>query len=484
MIQYNKNPRRNPNQVRDASERVKDFKEVSNGLTLDSVKDEASRCMQCVRPMCQKGCPVSLNIPSFMNKVKDGDIDGAYEIISKDSCLPSICGRVCPQETQCEGSCLRGKIKSDKVNFDDPVSIGAVERYVADHHSKTSIKKPKLNGKKVAVIGSGPASVSCAYDLAVNGVKVTMYEALHLPGGVLMYGIPSFRLPKDIVQNEINKLKELGVDIVTDFVIGKTLTMDQLSSEYDSIFLAYGAGLPKFMNIKGEDSIGVFSANEYLTRVNLMHANESESKTPLYKSKKAVVVGGGNVAMDACRVLRRLGSEVHCVYRRSEEELPARKEEVIHAKEEGIIFNFLTSPIEINSDRSGSLSRRDPNYNPNYGHVTSITVQKQKLTEPDASGRRKPVPVDVSEDKDAIYKIDCDCVVLALGTSPNPVLTSSCDIKTDSHGCLVVDENLMTSIPGVFAGGDAVTGAATVISAMGAGRKAAKSILKYIGIEN
>lgn len=481
IMAYNPRVTRNEMNVRPADVRNKDFEEVATGYTKVQAIDEATRCLNCKVPQCQKGCPVGINIPAFLKKVGEDDIDGAYSVISESSCLPAICGRVCPQEKQCEAQCLRGKMVDPKTKAKgESVAIGRVERYVADNHNKIKEKVAKSNGHKVAVVGSGPSGLACAYDLSLLGYKVTIFEALHRAGGVLIYGIPEFRLPKRIVAEEIELLKSRGVEVRCDVVIGRTITLQQLEKEYDAIFLGTGAGLPKFLNIPGEDSMGVFSANELLTRVNLMHAHEGESKTPFIKPKKAVVIGGGNVAMDALRVLKRVGAEVTCVYRRSMEELPARKEEVEHAKEEGIIFDLLRNPIEIISDRTGSMSLRASDFNPNYGRVTGIKVQKQKLGQPDSSGRRSPVPVSIEEDKDAIYTIECDCVVEALGTSPNPIISSSSGISVNNHGCFIVDENEMTSIGGVFSGGDAVTGAATVISAMGAGKKAAAGIDKYI----
>ena len=431
--------------------RATNFDEVCLGYTKEEAVLEASRCLNCKNARCMQGCPVSINIPGFISKVKDGDIEGAYNVISLSSSLPAVCGRVCPQETQCEAQCIRG-VKGEAV------SIGRLERFVADSAKEMGIK-PQLpsdmvkKGKKVAVIGAGPSGLTCAGDLAKMGYDVTIFEALHKAGGVLVYGIPEFRLPKEkVVAKEVENIKELGVKIVTDAVIGRSLTIDDLfeNEGFSAVFIGSGAGLPRFMNIPGEQALGVFSANEYLTRSNLMGAFSPDSRTPIMRAKKAVIVGGGNVAMDAARTAKRLGAEVHVVYRRSEAELPARAEEVHHAKEEGIIFDLLTNPVEIVADENG--------------WVKGCTCIRMELGEPDASGRRSPVPVEGSE-----FTIDCDAVIMSLGTSPNPLI-----------GGIIVNEAEMTSRAGVFAGGDAVTGAATVILAMGAGKAAAKGIDEYL----
>lgn len=447
----------------DPAVRATNFDEVNLGYTKDEAILEASRCLTCKNARCIQGCPVSIDIPSFIARVKEGDVAGAYSVISESSALPAVCGRVCPQETQCEAQCIRG-IKGEAV------SIGRLERFVADSAKEMGIKPQLPEGlvkkdKKVAVIGAGPAGLTCAGDLARMGYDVTIFEALHKAGGVLVYGIPEFRLPKEkVVAKEVENVKALGVKIVTDAVIGRALTIDDLMDKegFSAVFIGSGAGLPKFMNIPGEQSLGVFSANEYLTRSNLMGAFSEDSRTPIMRAKKAVIVGGGNVAMDAARTARRLGAEVHIVYRRSEEELPARKEEVGHAKEEGIIFDLLTNPVEILADENG--------------WVTGCKCIRMELGEPDASGRRSPVPVEGSE-----FTIDCDAVIMSLGTSPNPLIkktTSGLDVN--KRGGIVVNEAEMTTREGVFAGGDAVTGAATVILAMGAGKAAAKGIDEYL----
>ena len=451
-----------PVREQDPEVRSHNFDEVCMGYNREEAELEASRCLNCRRPRCVVGCPVNINIPSFIMKVKDGDIAGAYDTISESSSLPAICGRVCPQETQCEGLCVRG-IKGEAV------SIGKLERYVADTAKAMGIKPhsaARRNGRKVAVIGSGPAGLSCAGDLAKMGYDVTIFEALHRAGGVLVYGIPEFRLPKNaVVDKEIENVKALGVKIETDVVIGKSTTIDALMKEdgFEAVFIGSGAGLPKFMNIPGEQALGVFSANEYLTRSNLMGAFSENSRTPIMRAKRAVIIGGGNVAMDAARTALRLGAETHIVYRRSEEELPARAEEVHHAKEEGIIFNLLTNPVRINADENG--------------WVKSVTCLRMELGEPDASGRRRPVEVPGSE-----FDIACDCVIMSLGTSPNPLISSTTKgLDINRWKCIEADENSgQTSKKGVFAGGDAVTGAATVILAMGAGRAAAKGIDEYL----
>ena len=424
--------------------------------------EEASRCINCKNAQCIKGCPVSINIPGFIEKVKNGDVEGAYQVISESSALPAVCGRVCPQESQCEGKCIRG-IKGE------PVSIGKLERFVADSAREAGIKPQgaaKKNGKKVAVIGSGPAGLTCAGDLARMGYEVTIFEALHEPGGVLVYGIPEFRLPKTkVVAKEIENVKSLGVKIETNVVVGKSVTIDELLEEegYDAVFIGSGAGLPKFMGIPGEQANGVFSANEYLTRSNLMKAFCEDSNTPIMHGKKVAVVGGGNVAMDAARTALRLGAEVHIVYRRSEEELPARVEEVHHAKEEGIIFDLLTNPVEILEDEKG--------------WVNGIRCIKMELGEPDESGRRRPVEVPGSE-----FVIDVDTVIMSLGTSPNPLISSTTKgLEINKRKCIIAEEDCgKTTKEGVYAGGDAVTGAATVILAMEAGKAGARGIHEYL----
>ncbi len=442
--------------------RAKNFEEVCLGYNREEAMEEASRCINCKNAQCIKGCPVAINIPGFIEKVKDGKMDEAYQIISQSSALPAVCGRVCPQESQCEGKCIRG-IKGE------PISIGKLERFVADWASENGIKPEgakEKKGKKVAVIGSGPAGLTCAGDLAKLGYDVTIFEALHEAGGVLVYGIPEFRLPKEkVVRKEIENVKALGVKIETDVVIGKSTTIDELMEEegFDAVFIGSGAGLPKFMGIPGEQANGVFSANEYLTRSNLMKAFKEDSRTPIMRGHKVAVVGGGNVAMDAARTALRLGAEVHIVYRRSEEELPARVEEVHHAKEEGIIFDLLTNPVEILSDESG--------------WVNGIKCVKMALGEPDESGRRRPVTVEGSE-----FVIDVDTVIMSLGTSPNPLISSTTEgLEVNKWKCIVADEEFgKTTKEGVYAGGDAVTGAATVILAMGAGKAGAKGIDEYL----
>ena len=454
--------KKTPVREQDAKVRATNFEEVCLGYNGEEAKEEASRCINCKNAQCIKGCPVSINIPGFIEKVKNDDIEGAYQVISESSALPAVCGRVCPQESQCEGKCIRG-IKGE------PISIGKLERFVADWASENGIR-PKgaaeKNGKKVAVIGSGPAGLTCAGDLAKMGYDVTIFEALHEAGGVLVYGIPEFRLPKTrVVAKEIENVKSLGVKIETNVVVGKSVTIDELLNEegFDAVFIGSGAGLPKFMGIPGEQANGVFSANEYLTRSNLMKAFNEDSNTPIMRGKKVAVVGGGNVAMDAARTALRLGSEVHIVYRRSEEELPARVEEVHHAKEEGIIFNLLTNPVEILEDEKG--------------WVKGIRCIKMELGEPDESGRRRPVEVPGSE-----FVIDVDTVIMSLGTSPNPLISSTTKgLEINKRKCIVAaEENGQTSKEGVYAGGDAVTGAATVILAMGAGKAGAKGIDEYL----
>ena len=424
--------------------------------------EEASRCINCKNAQCIKGCPVAINIPAFIEQVKEGNIEKAYQVISESSALPAVCGRVCPQESQCEGKCIRG-IKGE------PVSIGKLERFVADWASENGIipqGADQKNGKKVAVIGSGPAGLTCAGDLAKMGYEVTIFEALHEAGGVLVYGIPEFRLPKTkVVAREIENVKSLGVKIETNVVVGKSVTIDELLKEegFDAVFIGSGAGLPKFMGIPGEQANGVFSANEYLTRSNLMKAFDENSNTPIMRGNKVAVVGGGNVAMDAARTALRLGAEVHIVYRRSEEELPARVEEVHHAKEEGIIFDLLTNPVEVIEDEKG--------------WVKGIKCIKMELGEPDESGRRRPVEVPGSE-----FVIDVDTVIMSLGTSPNPLISSTTEgLEVNKWKCIVTDEEFgKTTKEGVYAGGDAVTGAATVILAMGAGKAGAKGIDEYL----
>ncbi|MCR5390022.1 MAG: NADPH-dependent glutamate synthase [Lachnospiraceae bacterium] len=441
--------------------RAKNFEEVCIGYNKEEAMAEATRCLNCKNPMCVQGCPVSINIPGFIQELKEGNIEGAYQVISLSSALPAVCGRVCPQERQCEGKCIRG-IKGEAL------SIGKMERFVADWARENNVKPApatEKKGKKVAVIGSGPSGLTCAGDLAKAGYDVTIYEALHKAGGVLVYGIPEFRLPKEkVVEKEIENIKGLGVDIETDVIVGKSITIDELLGEegFDAVYIGSGAGLPRFMGIPGENANGVFSANEYLTRSNLMKAYQDDSKTPIMKSKKVAVVGGGNVAMDAARTALRLGAEVHIVYRRGESELPARAEEVHHAKEEGIQFDLLTNPIEILED--------------DKGWVSGIKCIRMELGEPDASGRRKPVEVAGSE-----FTIDVDTVIMALGTSPNPLISSTTKgLDTDKKKCIVADEVGKTSRDSVYAGGDAVTGAATVILAMGAGKTAAKAIDEFL----
>ena len=442
--------------------RNKNFDEVCLGYNIDEAKEEATRCINCKNAKCITGCPVSINIPAFIAQVKDGNIEEAYKIISESSALPAVCGRVCPQESQCEGKCIRG-IKGEAI------SIGKLERFVADYARENNIK-PVVNAekknKKVAVIGSGPSGLTCAGDLAKMGYDVTIFEALHEPGGVLVYGLPEFRLPKKtVVASEIENVKALGVKIETNVIIGKSLTIDQLLEEedFDAVFIGSGAGLPRFMGIPGENANGVFSANEYLTRSNLMKAFRDDYDTPIARFNKVAIVGGGNVAMDAARTALRLGAEVHIVYRRSESELPARAEEVHHAKEEGIIFDLLTNPTEIIADENG--------------WVKGMKCVKMELGEPDASGRRKPVEIPDSE-----FVMDLDAVIMSLGTSPNPLISSTTKgLEVNKRKCIVAEEeNGATSKTGVYAGGDAVTGAATVILAMGAGKAAAKGIDEYL----
>ena len=456
---------KNPMPHQDPQVRACNFNEVALGYTKEQAVDEAQRCLNCKHRPCVSGCPVQINIPDFIAKVAEGDFEAAYQIIARDSALPAVCGRVCPQESQCEAKCVRG-VKGE------PVGIGRLERFVADWHNANATEKavaPASNGHKVAVIGSGPAGLTCAGDLAKKGYEVTVFEALHLAGGVLVYGIPEFRLPKSIVQKEVDTLKELGVKIETNAVIGRAITIDELKDEYgfEAVFIGSGAGLPKFMNIPGENLKGVYSANEFLTRINLMKAYKDGADTPIQHSMKVAVVGGGNVAMDAARCAKRLGAEVYIVYRRSETELPARAEEVEHAKEEGIIFKTLTNPVEI----LGYHNPDDPR-DPKNGSVSGIRCVEMELGEPDASGRRRPIVKKGSE-----FEIDLDCVIMALGTSPNPLIKSTTQgLETEKWGGIIADENGLTSRENVYAGGDAVTGAATVILAMGAGKTAAKAI--------
>jgi len=451
-----------PVREQDPAVRAKNFEEVCYGYNKEEAMEEASRCINCKNAKCIEGCPVSINIPAFIHEVKEGNFEEAYKIIGKSSALPAVCGRVCPQESQCEGKCIRG-LKGE------PISIGKLERFVADYALENDIKPEKAettNGHKVAVIGSGPAGLTCAGDLAKLGYDVTVFEALHELGGVLVYGIPEFRLPKKkVVAKEIDKVKELGVKFETNVVIGKSTTIDQLMEDegFEAIFIGSGAGLPKFMGIPGENANGVFSANEYLTRNNLMKAFDPSYDTPIAAGTKVAVVGGGNVAMDAARTALRLGADVHIVYRRSEEELPARVEEVHHAKEEGVIFDLLTNPVEILVDENG--------------YVKGMKCVKMALGEPDASGRRRPVVVEGSE-----FEMELDTVIMSLGTSPNPLISSTTEgLEVNKWKCIVAEEdNGKTTKEGVYAGGDAVTGAATVILAMGAGKAGAKGIHEYL----
>lgn len=458
----NMDPKKCPMPSQDPLVRSHNFDEVALGYTWDMAVNEAKRCLNCPKKPCQSGCPVGIDIPAFIAKVAEEDMEGAYQVLSASSALPAVCGRVCPQENQCEGKCVRG-IKGESVG------IGRLERFVADWHRancKQAPEKPVSNGHKVAVIGAGPSGLTCAGDLAKMGYDVTMYEALHAAGGVLMYGIPQFRLPKEIVQHEISALKKLGVKIVVDAVIGRTFTIKELMEEegFSAVYVGTGAGLPHFMQIDGENLNGVYSANEFLTRVNLMKAYEFPNyATPVYVGKKAAIVGAGNVAMDAARTAKRLGAEqVYIVYRRSEEEMPARKEEIGHAKEEGIELRLLNNPVAILGDEKG--------------WVNGLKCVKMELGEADASGRRSPVAIEGSE-----YVLDVDMVVMAIGQGPNPLIKQTTpDLEVNKRGNIVADEAGATSIPGVFAGGDIVTGAATVISAMGAGKKAAAAIDEYL----
>ena len=446
----------------DPVERAKNFKEVCLGYDNERAVKEASRCLHCKNPKCVEGCPVSINIPEFISHIKENDIEGAAKEIAKYSSLPAVCGRVCPQESQCEGKCVLG-IKGE------PIAIGKLEKYAADWARENNVDvsfKEESNNIKVAIIGSGPAGLTCAGDLAKKGYDVTIFEALHEPGGVLVYGIPEFRLPKEeVVKAEIDNIKKLGVKIETNVIVGRTITIDEILNDegFKAVFIGSGAGLPKFMGIPGENANGVFSANEFLTRVNLMKAFKEDYDTPVKVGKRVAIVGGGNVAMDAARTALRLGAESHIVYRRSESELPARQEEVHHAKEEGVVFDILTNPVEILSYENG--------------WVKGIKCVKMELGEADDSGRRRPVPVEGSE-----FVMDVDTVIMSLGTSPNPLISSTTDgLETNKWKCLIADEETgLTTKEGVYAGGDAVTGAATVILAMGAGKKAAKAIDEYL----
>ena len=452
--------KKNEMPVQDPMVRNGNFLEVALGYTPEQAVNEAERCLNCKNKPCVAGCPVAIDIPAFITKIKEQDFEGAYQIIAKSSALPAVCGRVCPQETQCESKCVRG-IKGE------PVAIGRLERFVADWHNANSTEapvKPESNGHKCAIIGAGPSGLTCAGDLARMGYEVTIFEALHLAGGVLVYGIPEFRLPKKIVQREIENLQAMGVKVETNVVVGRTIEIDELfAMGYESIFIGSGAGLPNFMNIPGENLKGVYSANEFLTRVNLMKAYLKNSDTPIKDCKNVAVVGGGNVAMDAARSAKRLGAEnVYIVYRRGMEELPARKEEVEHAEEEGIIFKTLTNPVEVLGDE--------------HKFVTGIKCVEMELGEPDASGRRRPIVKPDSE-----FVLDVDCVIMSIGTSPNPLIRNTTKgLDTNKWGCFIADENGLTSREGIYAGGDAVTGAATVILAMGAGKTAAKAMDEYI----
>ena len=467
----NMSPKKNPMPHQDPVVRAGNFSEVALGYTKEQAMDEATRCLHCKNSPCVTGCPVQIHIPEFIAKVAEGDFEAAYQIIAQDSALPAVCGRVCPQETQCESKCVRG-LKAESVG------IGRLERFVADWHNanvQEKAAKPASNGHKVAVIGSGPSGLTCAGDLARKGYEVTVFEALHLAGGVLVYGIPEFRLPKSIVQKEVDGLKELGVKIETNVVIGRSITIDELMEEmgFEAVFIGSGAGLPMFMHIPGENLKGVYSANEFLTRINLMKAYKDGADTPIMplKGKKVAVVGGGNVAMDAARCSKRLGADVYIVYRRSEKELPARAEEVEHAKEEGIIFKTLTNPTEI-LGYNNPEDKRDPK----NGSVIGLKCVEMELGEPDASGRRRPIVKEGSE-----FEMEMDCVIMALGTSPNPLIKSTTKgLEINKRGGIIVNEEGLTSREAVYAGGDAVTGAATVILAMGAGKTAAKAIDEYL----
>lgn len=464
------NPKKNAMPVQEAKVRARNFEEVALGYTPEIAVAEANRCLNCKNKPCVTGCPVNIEIPSFISKIKEGDFEGAYTVISQSSSLPAVCGRVCPQESQCESKCTLG------IKF-EPVGIGRLERFVADYHNAHNhgeISMPAPNGHKVAVVGSGPSGLTCAGDLAKKGYKVTIFEALHLAGGVLVYGIPEFRLPKSIVQKEVETLKKYGVDVETNVVIGKTVTIDELFEDgYKAVFVGSGAGLPRFMGIPGESLKGVYSANEFLTRSNLMKAYKADSQTPILRGRNVAVVGGGNVAMDAARTALRLGADnVYIVYRRSMEELPARAEEVEHAQEEGVKFEILRNPVEL-LGYNNPEDRRDPK----NGCVTGMKVIKCELGEPDEKGRRRPVEIAGSE-----YVIDVDCVIMSIGTSPNPLIkNTTAGLEVNRHGGIIVEEQTgKTSKEGVYAGGDAVTGAATVILAMGAGKTAAKAIDEYL----
>ncbi len=451
--------KRHPMPCRDPLVRNKDFKEVATGYDAETAIEEAKRCLHCKHRPCVSGCPVNIAIPDFIALVAEGKFEEAYQVIAKTSALPAVCGRVCPQEKQCESKCVRG-IKGESVG------IGRLERFVADYHNaNTPLKKADIpkNGKRVAIVGSGPSSLTCAGDLAKMGYAVTIFEALHIAGGVLVYGIPEFRLPKAIVQREVDGLKDMGVDVETNVVIGRSISIDDMLQKYDAVFVGSGAGLPRFMGIEGENLKGVYSANEFLTRINLMKAYKEDSRTPVQHGRRVAVVGGGNVAMDAARCAKRLGAQEVCIiYRRSMEELPARAEEVENAIEEQIEFKTLMNPTRILGDENGN--------------VTGIECVNMELGEPDESGRRRPVAIKGSE-----HIIDVDSVIIAIGTSPNPLIKSTtAGLEVDKRGCIVADENGRTSREGVFAGGDTVTGAATVIKAMGAGKAAAKAIDEYI----
>jgi glutamate synthase (NADPH/NADH) small chain len=469
-VKKNMSLKKNPMPTQDPAVRAHNFQEVALGYDEATALDEAARCLNCKNPACVTGCPVSIHIPEFISKVAEGDFEGAYQVIHQSSSLPAVCGRVCPQETQCESKCVRG-IKGEAVG------IGRLERFVADWHNTYATEKPAVpapNGHKVAIVGSGPSGLTCAGDLAKAGYAVTVFEALHVAGGVLMYGIPEFRLPKAIVQKEVDTLKAMGVEMMTNVVIGKTITVDELFEDgYEAVFIGSGAGLPRFMGIPGESLKGVYSANEFLTRNNLMKAYREGSATPVMEAHKVAVVGGGNVAMDAARTALRLGAdEVSIIYRRSMEELPARREEVEHAMEEGIQFRLLNNPVEI-LGYNNPEDRRDPK----NGFVSGIRCIRMELGEPDAKGRRRPVEVPGSE-----FELDVDCVIMSIGTSPNPLIKSTTKgLDVNSHGGIIVEEETgLTSREGVYAGGDAVTGAATVILAMGAGKTAARAIDEYL----
>lgn len=456
----NMDPNKVPMPVQDANVRNKNFEEVALGYTPEMAMEEADRCLQCKHKPCVNGCPVKVQIPEFIQKVKEGKFEEAYQIIKETNALPAVCGRVCPQESQCEAKCVRG-IKNE------PVGIGRLERFAADYHmthEEDNITKPESNGHKVAIVGAGPAGLTCAGDLAKKGYDVTIFEALHEAGGVLVYGIPEFRLPKDIVKKEINALKALGVKVETDMVIGKVLEIDELFDQgYESVFVGSGAGLPNFMGMPGENLNGVFSANEFLTRFNLMKAYKEGVDTPIFKAKRAAIIGGGNVAMDAARCAKRVGmEEVYIVYRRSMNELPARAEEVEHAEEEGIIFKTLTNPVRVLGDEDG--------------YVCGMECVEMELGEPDESGRRRPIVKEGSN-----FVLDVDCMIMSIGTSPNPLIRHTTEgLEANKWGCLVTDEHGKTTREGVYAGGDAVTGAATVILAMGAGKEAATAMDEYI----